>query len=85
MLVQADDSSGVFDILIGQLADVYQPLGVYAYIDKGSEVGNVADDAGQNHSRTKVGKFVYRGIESKLREGLAWVAAGFLQLGHNVL
>ena len=28
---------------------------------------------------------MYRGIESKLRKGLAWVATGLLQFSHNVL
>lgn len=85
MLVQADNGGGVFHELIGQLADMNQPLGVNAHIYESTEVGDVADNARQDHARAKVGQLVHGGIEGKLGKRLARVATRFLQLCHNVL
>lgn len=50
MLVEFDDVEGMGDATIGHLGDMHQTVLMDTDIDKGSEVGDVGDDARQNHA-----------------------------------
>ena len=61
-----------------------KPLGVYSYIDKAAEVGDVADNTWQFHSLAHIAEFMDFMTEFKLLELLAWVAAWLVEFAEYV-
>ena len=78
VLVEVDDVAGMGDATIGHLGDVHQTVLMDAEVDEGSEIGDVGDDAGQNHSLVEVVDGLYTAVEVELFYLLTWVAAGLL-------
>ena len=74
----------VFHIAVGELRDVHQAVLVNADIDEGAEVGDVGHDSGQHHALHQVVDACHIGVELKLLYLFARVAAGLLQLAHDV-
>ena len=84
MLMQTDDLCGVADIVVGELGDVDEAVLMDANIDEGSEVGDVGDDAWQNHAFAQVVDGLYAGVELELLNLFAGVAPRLLQLMHDI-
>ena len=85
MLSQGEHCGGVLHVTLGHLGYMDESLGVDAYVNKGTEACDVGDDAWQNHSAVEVLERVDIGGEREFLERLARVAAGFLQLGEDVV
>lgn len=85
MLVEGDNLGGVLDEVVGELADVDEPLGVDTYVDEGSEVGDVGDDAGQELADAKVGGLMDGRVELEGVQRFARVEAWFVELLQDVL
>ena len=84
-LADLDDFRGVADEVIGELADVDEPVLMDADIHERAEGGDVGDDAGKLHADLKVGRFFDALLEREELELLARVAAGFGEFGEDVL
>lgn len=85
LLADLDDFVGIFDEVVGELADVCEAVLVDADVDEGAECGDVGDDAGELHAFLQVGDFVDAFLElDELKLG-AGVASGFGELLHDIL
>ena len=78
VLVEVDDVAGMGDAAVGHLGDVHQTVLMDAEVDEGSEIGDVGDDAGQNHPLMKVVDGLNAAVEVELFYLLTGVAAGLL-------
>ncbi len=76
-LADFDDFGGIFDEGIAELADVDETILVDAYIDKGTEGGDVGDNAGEFHANLEVFGFFDAFLEMEDFELFAGVASGF--------
>ena len=76
-LADFDDFAGVFDKVVGELADMDEPILVDADVAEGPEGGDVGDDAGELHADLEVGGFFDAFGESEGFEFLPGVAARF--------
>ena len=80
VLMQLHFFSGVFHEVVGKFADVHESFGVDAYIDEAAEVGDVCDDARENHADLYIFEFLYIFGEFEDSELLARVTAWLVQL-----
>ena len=85
VLVQLHYISGMGNAAVSQLRDMHEAVLVDTDVHESTEVGDVRDDAGQNHAGSKVLDVVDAAVEAELFKLLSWVTAGFLQLLHDVL
>ena len=85
MLVDGYHFRGIADVAVGQLGEVYQSVFLDADVDKGTEVGDVAHNAGQHHAFVQVGQGAYVLVELKHLDGFPRVAAGLVKLLQDVL
>ncbi len=72
-MLHFDDIGGIADEPLSQLADVDQPVLVYANIDKGAETGHVGYHPGQFHAHRQVFDPVDAGREVEWLKLLAGV------------
>ena len=84
VLADFDDFAGVFDEVVGELADVDEAVLVDADVDEGAEGGDVGDDAGEFHADLEVGGFFDIFGEGEGGELLAGVAARFGEFGEDI-
>lgn len=85
LLTDFDGLVGVLDEVVGELADVDEAILVDAYVDEGTEGGDVGDDAGEFHADGEVGWFFHAVGEGEGLELAAGVAAWFREFRHDVL
>ena len=72
------------DEALGQLGNMHQSVLMHADIDERAEVGHVPHDAVKHHSHTQRSDIHRIGAQDGLRQLVAGVAAGLLQLGDDV-
>ena len=84
MLMQTDDLCGVADIAVGELGDVDEAVLMDANVDEGSEVGDVGDDARQQHAFLQVVDGLDVSVELECFNLFAGVAAWLLQFAHDI-
>ena len=84
MLMQTDDLCGVADIAVGELGDVDETVLMDANVDEGSEVGDVGDDARQQHAFLQVVDGLDVSVELECFNLFAGVAAWLLQFAHDI-
>ena len=80
-----DGFAGVLDEAVGQLGDVDEAVLVDADVDKGSELGDVGDDAFEGHVGMDVGELADALVEGGGDELVAGVAAGLAELFEDVV
>ena len=85
MLVHRDDGGGVAHEAVGQLRHVHQAILLDTDIDEAAEVGDIGDDAGKHHACLDIVDGAQALIEAPHLDGLAGVATGLLQLGHDIV
>jgi len=83
-LTDFDDIGGVFDKLVGELADVDEAVLVHADVHERAECSDVGDDAGKFHSGLKLLHFIDAFGEFEDFELLARVASGFGEFAEDV-
>lgn len=84
-LADFDDFGSISDEVIGELGNVDESVLMDANIDEGTEGGDVGDDAGEFHSWLEIGWFFHAIGEAEVLELFARIAAGFGELGEDVL
>ena len=84
MLVKFHHVEGVGDATIGHLGDMYQTILMDTDIDKGSEVGDVGDDARQNHAFHQVVDGVDILVELEFLSLLTGIAPRFFQFLEDI-
>ena len=83
-LADFNDIGGIFDKLIRELADVDEPVLVHADVHKGSEGGDVGDDAGEFHAGFELFHFFHALRELEDLEFLPRIASGFGEFLQNI-
>ena len=64
-LLKLNYIGGSFNKMVGQFADMYQPILMYSDIHKSAEVGDIGDNSGEFHSRFQLVDTVDSGGEVK--------------------
>ena len=82
--MELDDIGGVGYAPVGHLGDMYESVLMDADIDKGSEVGDIGDDAGQLHAGFQVLDFMNIFVKLEFLELGARVAPRLGKFLHNV-
>ncbi len=76
-----DHFSRILDKTVGKLADVDQPVLMHPDIHKGTEFGDVGDNAGKSHTRLKIINAVDPLGKGKCTEGCPGITARFGKFG----
>ena len=84
LLLKVYHGHGVADIFVGKLGDVDKALHLDAEVDEAAEVGDVGDDAIENHAFLQVVDGAKGGVEGELLVLATWVATGFAEFLHDV-
>ena len=85
VLVELHHVGGMVHPTVGKLGDVHEAVLMDTDVYESSEVRDVRDDAGKNHSWGKILDFVDAAVEAELLKLLSRVTARLLQLEHDVL
>ena len=85
LLVEVYHLVRVFDVVVGHLADVDEAILMHADVDKGSEGCDVGHDAVERHADAQVVDGADVLVKFKGFERFAWVAAGLVQFGEDVV
>ena len=85
LLVQMNYFVRVFDVMVSHLTDMDEAVLVHADVDEGAEGGDVGDDAVEGHPDAQVVDGADVLVELEGFKGLAWVTAGLVQLGEDVV
>ncbi len=80
-----DGLGGILDEAVGELADVDEAVLMDADVDEGAELGDVGDDAFEDHAGLNVGELADVIVEVGGDELVAWIAAGLAELFENVV
>jgi hypothetical protein len=84
LLADLDDLGWILDELLGELADVDEPIVVDADVDEGAERGDVRDDALEHHAGLEVLHRRDVVAEFRRRELGAWITTWLAELGGDV-
>ena len=84
LLLKVYYGHGVADVPVGKLGDVDKALYFDAEVDEATEVGDVGNDAIENHAFLQVVDGAEGGVERELLVLATWVATGFAEFLHDV-
>lgn len=84
LLLHVDNGHGVADKLVGELGDMDESFGLDAEVHEATEVGDVGDDARQDHSLLQVVDGVESVVERELFVFATRVTSRFTEFLHDV-